>query len=137
MGIFIVPEFKNMKFCVKDEEHSKKIQEHLFSLGYGWLGDSSTIMFVSMPYLSTDNSGKIGYGYNNESFDSLLYPEYQLKETKSYSLEEIKPKSKIGKLTVKVNLELTVNGEKVSLNNLEDIVSKLKATDVVKFKVEQ
>lgn len=46
-------------------------------------------------------------------------------------------KSKIGDLTVKVNLELTVNGEKVSLDKLEDIVSKLKATDVVNFKVEQ
>ena len=31
MGIFIVPEFKNMKFRVKDEEHSKQIQEYLFS----------------------------------------------------------------------------------------------------------
>ena len=27
----IVPEFKNMKFRVKDEEHSKQIQEYLFS----------------------------------------------------------------------------------------------------------
>ena len=32
----IVPEFKNMKFRIKDEEHSKKVQDFLLNLGYRW-----------------------------------------------------------------------------------------------------
>ena len=136
----IVPEFKNMKFRIKDEEHSKKVQDFLLNLGYRW-GRGFTETFIPQTkYIYTNKNSQIT-GSVTSSDDAYQYflqhenEEYRLKETISYSLEEVKPKSKIGDLTVKVNLELTVNGEKVSLNNLEDIVSKLKATDVVKFKV--
>lgn len=132
-------EFKNMKFRVKDEEHSKQIQEHLFSLGYNCLCQSNNeYQNFKEPYLFTDTDGRISWCNSKGYFEGQdEIKEYQLKETKSYALEEVKPKSKIGDLTVKVNLELTVNGEKVSLDRLEDVISKLDITDVVKFKVGQ
>lgn len=136
----VVPEFKNMKFRIKDEEHSKKVQDFLLNLGYRW-GRGFTETFIPRAkYIYTDKNSQIT-GSVTSSDDAYQYflqhenEEYQLKETISYSLEEVKPKSKIGDLTVKVNLEVTVNGEKVSLNNLENLVNKLNATDVVKFEV--
>ena len=136
----IVPEFKNMKFRIKDEEHSKKVQDFLLNLGYRW-GRGFTETFIPQTkYIYTNKNSQIT-GSVTSSDDAYQYflqhenEEYQLKETISYSLEEVKPKSKIGDLTVKVNLEVTVNGEKVSLNNLENPVNKLNATDVVKFEV--
>lgn len=136
----IVPEFKNMKFRIKDEEHSKKVQDFLLNLGYRW-GRGFTETFIPQTkYIYTNKNSQIT-GSVTSSDDAYQYflqhenEEYQLKETVSYSLEEVKPKSKIGDLTVKVNLEVTVNGEKVSLNNLENLVNKLNATDVVKFEV--
>ena len=136
----VVPEFKNMKFRIKDEEHSKKVQDFLLNLGYRW-GRGFTETFIPQTkYIYTNKNSQIT-GSVTSSDDAYQYflqhenEEYQLKETISYSLEEVKPKSKIGDLTVKVNLEVTVNGEKVSLNNLENLVNKLNATDVVKFEV--
>ena len=136
----VVPEFKNMKFRIKDEEHSKKVQDFLLNLGYRW-GRGFTETFIPRTkYIYTNKNSQIT-GSVTSSDDAYQYflqhenEEYQLKETISYSLEEVKPKSKIGDLTVKVNLEVTVNGEKVSLNNLENLVNKLIATDVVKFEV--
>ena len=133
-------EFKNMKFRIKDEEHSKKVQDFLLNLGYRW-GRGFTETFIPQTkYIYTNKNSQIT-GSVTSSDDAYKYflqhenEEYQLKETISYSLEEVKPKSKIGDLTVKVNLEVTVNGEKVSLNNLENLVNKLNATDVVKFEV--
>ncbi len=47
----VVPEFKNMKFRVKDEEHSKQIQEHLFSLGYRWIGNRNAVVYTDSSFL--------------------------------------------------------------------------------------
>ena len=41
----VVPEFKNMKFRIKDEEHSKKVQDFLLNLGYRW-GRGFTETFI-------------------------------------------------------------------------------------------
>ena len=43
----IVPEFKNMKFRIKDEEHSKKVQDFLLNLGYRW-GRGFTETFIPL-----------------------------------------------------------------------------------------
>lgn len=132
-------EVKNMKFRIKDEEHSKKVQDFLLNLGYRW-GRGFTETFIPRAkYIYTNKNSQIT-GSVTSSDDAYQYflrhenEEYQLKETISYSLEEVKPKSKIGDLTVKVNLELTVNGEKVSLNSLEEVINKHKVTDPISFK---
>ena len=120
----VVPEFKNMKFRVKDEEHSKQIQEHLFSLGYKWLGRCKDVMHVNKPYLFTQTDRRITQTDRESCFDDPDYIEYQLKETKSYSLEEVKPIKSIATLSVGLNVEVTVNGEKISLKDLKELLNK-------------
>ena len=124
MGIFIVPEFKNMKFRVKDEEHSKQIQEYLFSLRYHWGDQARGVDYTDAPFLFTNRRGYISQTYNSSYGENNEYPEYRLKETKSYSLEEVKPIKSIATLSVGLNVEVTVNGEKISLKDLKELLNK-------------
>ena len=121
MGIFIVPEFKNMKFRVKDEEHSKQIQEYLFSLRYH---QARGVDYTDAAFLFTNRRGYISQTYNSGYGEKHPYTEYQLKETKSYSLEEVKPIKSIATLSVGLNVEVTVNGEKISLKELKELLNK-------------
>ncbi len=120
----IVPEFKNMKFRVKDEEHSKQIQEHLFSLGYRWIGNRNAVVYTDSSFLFTNNKGRLTQDYSIAFGEKHPYTEYQLKETKSYSLEEVKPIKSIVTLGVDLNVEVTVNGEKISLKELKELLNK-------------
>ena len=120
----IVLEFKNMKFRVKDEEHSKQIQEHLFSLGYHWDDQARGVDYTDAPFLFTTRRGYISQTYNSGYSENNEYPEYRLKETKSYSLEEVKPIKSIATLSVGLNVEVTVNGEKISIKDLKELLNK-------------
>ena len=129
MGIFIVPEFKNMKFRIKDEDHSKKVQDFLLNLGYRW-GRGFTETFIPQTkYIYTNKNSQIT-GSVTSSDDAYKYflqhenEEYQLKETKSYSLAEVKPIKSIATLSVGLNVEVTVNGEKISLKDLKELLNK-------------
>ena len=125
----VVPEFKNMKFRIKDEEHSKKVQDFLLNLGYRW-GRGFTETFIPQTkYIYTNKNSQIT-GSVTSSDDAYQYflqhenEEYQLKETKSYSLEEVKPFKSIVTLGVDMNVEVTVNGEKISLKDLKELLNK-------------
>ena len=125
----IVPEFKNMKFRIKDEEHSKKVQDFLLNLGYRW-GRGFTETFIPRTkYIYTDKNSQIT-GSVTSSDDAYQYflqhenEEYQLKETISYSLEEVKPIKTIATLGIDLNVEVTVNGEKISLKELKELLNK-------------
>ena len=125
----VVPEFKNMKFRIKDEEHSKKVQDFLLNLGYRW-GRGFTETFIPRTkYIYTDKNSQIT-GSVTSSDDAYQYflqhenEEYQLKETISYSLEEVKPIKKIATLGIDLNVEITVNGEKISLKELKELLNK-------------
>ena len=125
----VVPEFKNMKFRIKDEEHSKKVQDFLLNLGYRW-GRGFTETFIPRTkYIYTDKNSQIT-GSVTSSDDAYQYflqhenEEYQLKETKSYSLEEVKPIKTIATLGIDLNVEVTVNGEKISLKDLKELLNK-------------
>ena len=125
----IVPEFKNMKFRIKDEEHSKKVQDFLLNLGYRW-GRGFTETFIPRTkYIYTDKNSQIT-GSVTSSDDAYQYflqhenEEYQLKETKFYSLEEVKPVKSIATLGIDLNVEVTVNGEKISLKDLKELLNK-------------
>ena len=129
MGIFIVPEFKNMKFRIKDEEHSKKVQDFLLNLGYRW-GRGFTETFIPQTkYIYTNKNSQIT-GSVTSSDDAYQYflqhenEEYQLKETKTYSLEEVKPIKTVATLGVDLNVEVTVNGERISLKELKELLNK-------------
>ena len=62
----IVPEFKNMKFRVKDEEHSKQIQEYLFSLGYKW-SSGYNVKHQDKPFMFANSDCGLGWD------DDLVY----------------------------------------------------------------
>ena len=117
-------EFKNMKFRVKDAEHSKQIQEHLFSLGYRWCGNRNAVVYTDSSFLFTNNEGRLTQDYSIASGEKHPYTEYQLKETKSYYLEEVKPIKTIATLGIDLNVEVTVNGEKISLKELKELLNK-------------
>ena len=126
----VVPEFKNMKFRIKDEEHSKKVQDFLLNLGYRW-GRGFTETFIPQTkYIYTNKNSQIT-GSVTSSDDAYQYflqhenEEYQLKETISYSLEEVKPvKNIVATLGIDLNVEVTVNGEKISLKELKELLNK-------------
>ena len=120
----IVPEFKNMKFRVKNEEHSKQIQEYLFSLRYQWDDRARVVDYTDAAFLFTTRRGYLSQTYNSGYSENHEYPEYRLKETKSYSLEEVKPIKSIVTLGVDLNIEVTVNGEKISLKDLKELLNK-------------
>ena len=119
-------EFKNMKFRVKDEEHSKKIQEHLFSLGYKWAHINSVPQFTYAVGLFTNSYGLLSFLLKNmDAFEQSPDPEYQLKEIISYELEEVKPiKTIVATLGIDLDVEVTVNGEKISLKELKELLNK-------------
>ena len=123
-------EFKNMKFRIKDEEHSKKVQDFLLNLGYRW-GRGFTETFITQTkYIYTNKNSQIT-GSVTSSDDAYQYflqhenEEYQLKETISYSLEEVKPVKKIvATLGIDLDVEVTFNGEKISLKELKELLNK-------------
>ena len=125
----IVPEFKNMKFRIKDEEHSKKDQDFLLNLGYRWGRGFTETVIPRAKYIYTDKNSQIT-GSVSSSDDAYQYflqhenEEYQLKETISYSLEEVKPIKTIATLGIDLNVEVTVNGEKISLKELKELLNK-------------
>ena len=125
----VVPEFKNMKFRIKDEDHSKKVQDFLLNLGYRW-GRGFTETFIPrIKYIYTNKNRQIT-GSVTSSDDAYQYflqhenEEYQLKETISYSLEEVKPIKTIATLGIDLNVEVTINGEKISLKELKELLNK-------------
>lgn len=70
----------SMKFRIKDEAHSRAIQEKLFSWGYKWCGDG--VLFTEMKFLLTNSEGYIMYssGWEDypETFDEGIEEEYIL-----------------------------------------------------------
>lgn len=54
--------FKNMKIRIKDEEHSKAVQEALFALGYRWVPNGFQVAHTEKDYLLTWSEGDITYG---------------------------------------------------------------------------
>ena len=124
-----MPEFKNMKFRIKDEDHSKKVQDFLLNLGYRWGRGFTEIFIPQIKYIYTNKNSQIT-GSVTSSDDAYQYflqhenEEYQLKETISYSLEEVKPIKTIATLGIDLNVEVTVNGEKISLKDLKELLNK-------------
>jgi len=84
------------KIRIESPEHSRKVQEHLFSLGYKWGGTNSTDVISIFPetivFYST--SKKIYYFVAKKCETLLGYQEVELIETVSYELKEI-PKKEV------------------------------------------
>ena len=78
---------KNFKIRVKSPEHSKKIQEHLLTIGWTWYKECKYLLFDSVKYIMTYSDDE--YFFNNHP-----YPEVELVETVSYEFKEI-PKREV------------------------------------------
>ena len=102
----IMAQFKAMKFRVENEEHSKKIQEYLFSLGYRW-DNCSVAKLINSKYLYTCSQGFLWYGSNKDLYEKYCNKEYKLKEVVTYELEEVKEEPKI-------SVNIAVNGRAVN-----------------------
>ena len=86
---------EKFKIFVKSPEHSKNVQDHLFSLGYKWKsGDKE---YISLPesyhciYVNDYGKNELTYGSG-----SLNYPEFELIEKISFDLKDKKEVVKIG-----------------------------------------
>lgn len=83
--------FTNMKFRVNSPEHSKQIQEHLFTLGYLWVSESHAVVEkTDKPFLYANEDGRIKCGTLEYTFKDPLHKEYTLQEITSYTLVEKK-----------------------------------------------
>jgi hypothetical protein len=61
--------FKAMKFRIKSEKHSKKIQKALFKLGYGWIS-RETAQHTECPFLYAEADGRLLAGEATTTFDT-------------------------------------------------------------------
>ena len=77
------------KFRIKDEEHSRKVQEYLFSIGCKWIfyKDQSLRNTASNFIYVSDNI--IFHGFTEGLFLIKEEDEYTLKETTTYSIEVV------------------------------------------------
>lgn len=64
----VTPKLANIKFKVKDEEHSKAIQETLFAAGYKWMVGSDTVLYTTAPYLYASENGTLMHGTDEDRF---------------------------------------------------------------------
>lgn len=98
-GKSIEPHFKNMKIRIKDEEHSRLVQETLFEMGYEWPGQ--VVRHTSLPWLTTYIDGRIYYATKVADFDSHENEEVELDAT--YTLKVVDQEAK-RKATLQKNL---------------------------------
>ncbi len=76
------PQFKNMKIRIKDEEHSRLVQEALFEMGCRWTTYGNCVSYTDGEVLWVD-SGVISYS-SLESLDDYLNEEVELVTTYSF-----------------------------------------------------
>ncbi len=119
--------FKAMKFRVKNFEHSCKIQEYLFSMGYGWGQLGVSIRPDDFKFIYTESNGVILYGQAEQVFeDSLENEETELVETVSYSLKTV-DKEALRKHTQREEIKKSIYEAEKQLSELRE---KLKTLEV-------
>ena len=112
--------FKEMKFLVKDEEHSRQIQKALFGLGYKWWcigGAVKEIMHTGTQALYADSDGAITHSDRDYFFSQNVedIPEYTVKEVVSYEIVPVKDEEVI-----------VLAGKVYKKSELEEALSKIK-----------
>ena len=90
---------KNIKIYSKNFEHSRKIQEKLFEMGYSWTFDlGKEVSFEVRPFIYANGEGHITYGTDYKQFlSNTNFCEVELIETVSYEFKEI-PKKEVVKI---------------------------------------
>ncbi|TXG86108.1 MAG: hypothetical protein E6R13_01090 [Spirochaetes bacterium] len=117
--------FKAMKFRVKDFEHSCKIQEYLFSIGYELPCSGVKISQDNLKFIYTELNGFILYGETEQVFeDSLENEETELVETVSYSLKTV-DKEALRKHTQKEEIKKSIHEVEKQLSELREKLKSL------------
>lgn len=78
--------FKAMKIRIKDDIHSRMVQEVLFEMGYEWGGyyQGQCIRFMDKAFLYVDCDGRIRHGYSAEGFNMNEAEEVELITTYAF-----------------------------------------------------
>jgi hypothetical protein len=85
----------NYKIRIKSPEHSKMVQEHLFSLGYRWADGVTSVMYTEVSFLIFKSSAKRIFYFPSYNYEKLSdWQEVELIETVSYELKEV-PKKEV------------------------------------------
>ncbi len=61
------------KFVRSCQKNSKEVQEALFALGYEWLTGEGKPRFLDVPFVFTNESGRLTHNFINESNTPCLY----------------------------------------------------------------
>ena len=112
-----IPKFQAMKFRVENEEHSRKIQEHLFSLGYEWYYEGEKVKNVNAVRIYTNTSGLLGWATKSDLYnEDCSYVEYILKESTTYSLEKAPVESPITQ-------QINIDGQALTEQDVRDLIA--------------
>lgn len=123
-------QFQAMKFRVESPEHSKKIQEHLFSLGYRWNVEKGDIVRIyDEDSLYTNTEGHVTWSslvVNGEyHFEKQTHPEYTLVEHTTYSVEPV-PVKDVEKEKKMKELQDAISEMEWKLKGLRKMVEEVK-----------
>lgn len=93
---------QKFKIRVKNSEHSEKIQNKLFELGYKWNSGGKTIQHTDKPFLYVNDYDENGITFSTALigecyFDSMNLSEVELIEKIEYEFKEI-PKKNVVKI---------------------------------------
>ena len=95
-----------MKFRVRDEQHSKEIQEKLFEMGFSWGGLYKITQYCSMPFLfAEDKFITYDVGPDSDYFDDHNDEEYVLLDGEfvASSLAPVVPAANVSEEAVHVS----------------------------------
>lgn len=70
--------FQKTKIRINNEEHSEKVQEILFSLGYYWKHFGQLYLHQDSPFLFTTDKGHIMLSNNESTFLDEDWEEYKI-----------------------------------------------------------
>lgn len=104
---------KNYKTRVQDEEHSKKVQEEFYRLGYNWSMnyENEKYLHTEMPFLFARDNGWIGYAVEMYVYDAKPV------ETE-VTLQQLQEMESIADIIIKemTGKEFVLYGEKQTVN---------------------
>lgn len=97
-----------IKIRIKDKEHSKKVQEYLFALGYKWEYPTEFYIINEMKYIVVSNN-HMTYGNYETYFNNYKLQEVELvtevsDEKVCTYLKEVEPSLKKWKFEVRTNV---------------------------------
>lgn len=109
--------YEEMKIKVDSPEHSKDIQEALFSMGYRWAGEGvrNGVCLTEQPYLFTLDCGDICFAECGEYFEA--------EESREVFLEDLLGNGR-GSSSHKYSEELKAIAEGIQVQMYSDVVEK-------------